>query len=144
MQYYGGYPYQQPQYGSETESDTEEESSPEEFEREPRRDEEQVPSPKLGSPRSPKRASPRQSSDSTRSPSSKSSASSSADLQEQEGFMDRNYQSAGEDSSVELNEPIEEVRFDPVNIEQKKQVRSAGKTFTFSEKHFKSKIEDTI
>ena len=31
--------------------------------------------------------------------------------------MDRNYQSAGDDSSVELNEPIDEVKFDPVKVE---------------------------
>ena len=58
--------------------------------------------------------------------------------------MDRNYMSAGSDSSVELNEPIEEIKFDPIKVEQKRQVRSAGKTFTFTEKHFKSKIEETI
>jgi hypothetical protein len=94
--------------------------------------------------RSPQIASPPRSGASSRSPSSFSSASSSVDLQEQEGFADRNYMSAGDDSSVELNDPVEEMEFEPVQYVHREQLRSSGKSSNLTEKHLRSRIEETI
>ena len=53
--------------------------------------------------------------------------------------------SSGSNLSIEDNESVEEMNFDPRKIEPKKQVRHAGKTFSFPHDYqYPSKIADTI
>lgn len=52
--------------------------------------------------------------------------------------------SAGDDSSVELNDPVEEMEFEPVQYIRREPLRSSGKSSNITEKHLKSRIDETI
>ena len=52
--------------------------------------------------------------------------------------------SGGDDSSVELNDPVQEMEFPPVQYVCRQQLRSSGKSTNLTEKHLKSRIEETI
>ena len=52
--------------------------------------------------------------------------------------------SAGDDSSVELNDPVEEIEFAPMQYIRREPLRSSGKSSNITEKHLKSRIDETI